>query len=36
MGKLNPTGFEPVLLFTFLKREKQQLLVSGSEKKIGF
>lgn len=33
MGKLQPTGFEQLLLFTFLKHDKKQLLVSGSEKK---
>lgn len=33
MGKLKPTAFELVLLFTFLKCDKKQLLVSGSEKK---
>lgn len=36
MGELQPPGFEPVLLFTFLKHDKKQLLVSGSEKKKGF
>lgn len=33
---MQPTGFEPVLLFTFLKRDKKQLLVSGSEQKPDF
>lgn len=36
MGQLQPTGLEPVLLFTFLKRDKKQLRVSDSEKKKGF
>lgn len=35
-GKTAAHRSETVLLFTLLKRDKKQLLVSGSEKKIDF